>query len=272
MTAPARVRRIAADRRADDPRGPQAPGPAHVRGGRASGPRARAGRVRSAAAGRARARRAPRARARRRSSAALACQSHGSMRLVALRGANTVTENSAAGDPRRDGRADARDPGAQLARRRGSRELHLHAHAGPRRRVPGGRGARDGAVERAAAVRARDPGAGRAAEGHPRADPRLHGPPRRARLPRRGGQAPALDLAGARVSARDRGHRVRREAPSHPRLSGRRRLRVRGPGRQARLQRVAVPADPGRDRGGDEGAARASTATPTPRTPRCAAS
>ena len=55
--------------RADHPRGPQAPGQAHVRGGRPSGPRARARGVRAAAAGRAGARRAPRADARRRSSA-----------------------------------------------------------------------------------------------------------------------------------------------------------------------------------------------------------
>ena len=46
-----------------------------------------------------------------------------------------------------------------------------------------------GLSSRAAAVRAGDPGPGRAAEDHPGADPRLHGPPRRARLPRRGGQA-----------------------------------------------------------------------------------
>ena len=45
-TAPAQVRRLAPDRaRADDPRGPQAPGAAHVRGGRPSGARARARRA-----------------------------------------------------------------------------------------------------------------------------------------------------------------------------------------------------------------------------------
>ena len=53
------------------------------------------------------------------------------------------------------------------------------------------------------------------------------------------------------------GDRVRREGPPHPRLSGRGRLRAGGPGRDARLQRVAVPADPGRGRGGHEGADRA---------------
>ena len=53
------------------------------------------------------------------------------------------------------------------------------------------------------------------------------------------------------------GHRVRREGPPHPRLSGRRRLCLGGADRQARLQRVALPADPGRDRGGHQGPDRA---------------
>ena len=62
--------------------------------------------------------------------------------------------------------------------------------------------------------------------------------------------------AAAPITSFADGHRVRREGPPHPRLSGRRRLRLGGADRQARLQRVAVSADPGRDRGGHEGADR----------------
>ena len=75
------------------------------------------------------------------------------------------------------------------------------------------------------------------------------------------------ELAAGRLRGPDRlrgphGHRVRRKAPPHPRLSGRRRVRVGRADRQARLQRVALSADPGRDRGDHEGAQRAQ---PLPR-------
>ena len=51
VTAPARVRRVGRARaRADDPRGPQPPGAAHVRGGRSSGARAAPRALRPAAA------------------------------------------------------------------------------------------------------------------------------------------------------------------------------------------------------------------------------
>ena len=67
------------------------------------------------------------------------------------------------------------------------------------------------------------------------------------------------------------GPRVRRADPPHPRLSRRRRLRAGGAGRDAGLQRVALPAAARGGRGGRRGARRAPTATPTRPTRRCAA-
>ena len=103
------------------------------------------------------------------------------MRLVALRGANTVTENTAEAILAATDTLMREILARNKLRRRRSRELHLHAHAGPRRHLPGRRRARDGPVPRPAAVRPRDPRPGRAAEGHPRADPRLQA--RRQRRP-----------------------------------------------------------------------------------------
>jgi alpha-1,6-mannosyltransferase len=51
------------------------------------------------------------------------------------------------GDPRGDRGADARADGAQRAARRGHGQLHLHAHRGPRRGVPGRRGPPHGAQQ-----------------------------------------------------------------------------------------------------------------------------
>ena len=120
-------------------------------------------------------RRAPRADPGGDRAPALAWLNAAPMRLVALRGANTVTENTAEAILAATDELMREILSRNALRRRGPRELHLHAHAGPRRRVPGRRGARDGPLVGPAAVRARDPGPGRAAAGHPRADPRLHG-------------------------------------------------------------------------------------------------
>ena len=57
-------------------------------------------------------------------------------------------------------------------------------------------------------------------------------------------------------SLQTHGPRVRRADPPHPGLSRRRRLRARGAGRAAGLQRVAVPAAPRGRRGGRRGARR----------------
>ena len=70
------------------------------------------------------------------------------MRLVALRGANSVKDNTG------EAILGATDElMREILKRNGlgarrPRELHLHAHARPRRAVPGGRGARDGPVLR----------------------------------------------------------------------------------------------------------------------------
>ena len=139
-----------------------------------------------------------------------------------------------------------------------------------------------------AAVRPRDPGPGRAAEGHPRADPRLHADRHaaRARLPGRGGEAPA-GPQGARAprSSGDRPSRLQplryppiatmaiefaeklRRIPVYPAADG---YASEGPDRHARLQRVALSADPGGDRGGRRRCSPGSTATRTRRTRRCA--
>ena len=116
LTAPARVRRARAGRaRADDPRGPQAPGAAHVRGGRASGASScGASRFGPLRLGGLRAGRAPAPDARREVERCCARSDRiaAPMRLFALRGATSVERNDAQDDPRRDRRADARDPGS----------------------------------------------------------------------------------------------------------------------------------------------------------------
>ena len=73
-----------------------------------------------------------------------------------LQGSEHRRRQRARRDPRRDRGADARADRAQRAGDRRPRELHLHAHARPRRRVPGGRRAPHGPQPRAADVRAGD--------------------------------------------------------------------------------------------------------------------
>ena len=139
------------------------------------------------------------------------------MRLVALRGANTVTENTA------EAILAATDTLMReiLARNKlGADDLvsciftltpDLDAD------VPGRRGARDGPVERAAAVRARDPGPGRAAEGHPRADPRLQArrhAPSTSTSARRSSCAWTSPALSSRPSAGSGGSRAARRSPS----------------------------------------------------------
>ena len=81
------------------------------------------------------------------------------MRLFALRGATSVERNDA---------EEILDATTELMREimernelaPESRQLHLHRHQRPQRRVPGGRRARARLRARAAAVRPRDPRAG----------------------------------------------------------------------------------------------------------------
>ena len=157
-TAPARVRRLAPDRlEIVHARGAQAPGAAHVRGRRApracgwsGSPSARCGSAtfRSAATARLSAAEVERAAARAGYADGLAPDRP--PRSQQRRG------QRGGADPRRDRGADARADRAQRARYRRPRELHLHAHARPRRRVPGGRRAPHGPQPRAADVRAGD--------------------------------------------------------------------------------------------------------------------
>ena len=128
------------------------------------------------------------------------------------------------------------------ARRR--RQLHLHAHRRPRRRVPGGRRARHRASTSVPLLCAREipvPGAlprvirvlmhYYADEGHEAA----------ARVPRRGARA-ARRPRRARSSLRPWPSSSPQRVAPHPRLPGRRRLRAARGRRAAGLQRVARPA------------------------------
>ncbi len=113
--------------RADDPRGPQSPGAAHVQGRRTPGAGAHAHRLRPAHARRAEARRAQApqptrsvaapARAVERPVRDVLAQSP-PMRLFALRGAISVERNDAQDILGATDRADAGDHGSQLARAR----------------------------------------------------------------------------------------------------------------------------------------------------------
>ena len=131
-----------------------------------------------------------------------------------------------------------------------------------------------GLSTRAAAVRARDPGARRAAAGDPRADPLL--PAGRAPSPQHVylGEARAAPAGPrgrpitCRAMALEFAAKVRR-IPVYPAADA---YALEGPVAHAGLQRVALPADPGGARGGREGARRRSTAIRTRRTPRCGAS
>ena len=156
--------------RADDPRGPQAPGAADVRGGRPSGDRARARALRPAVAAassrRAQHRRltAPEIEKLRRAGRLGCCRPCG---LIALRGATTVDANEA--EPILQATEELMRELLERNRLDAGldRQLHLHADGGPRRRVPGRGGAADGPQPRAAAVRPRDPGPRRAAARDP---------------------------------------------------------------------------------------------------------
>ena len=122
------------------------------------------------------------------------------------------------------------------------RELHLHAHRRPRRRVPGGRRARPGLRPRAAAVRAEIavPGAlprvirvlihYYADEGHERRSTSTSA--RRARCARTSTARSRRQWAPMALEFAERD-------PPHPGLPGRRRLRAARGRRAAGLQRVA---------------------------------
>ena len=99
------------------------------------------------------------------------------VKLRALRGAITVEANDAKAILERYRGAAARDGRPQRARARRHRVLPVHLHAGPERRVPGGRRAPDRPERRPAHVR---PGDGRlrpAAARHPRDDALLRAAP-----------------------------------------------------------------------------------------------
>ena len=114
---------------------------------------------------------------------------------------------------------------------------------------------------------------GRAAARDPRADPLLRArtdhEPQHVYLGEaaRAAAGPRRARSSLIAPCRSSSPRKVRRIPVYPAADG---YALGGPGRDARLQRVAVPADPGGRRGGHEGARRASTATRTRRTPRCA--
>ena len=126
--------------------------------------------------------------------------------------------------------------------------------AGPRRRVPGRRRARDGPQPRAAAVRARDPGPRRAAARHPRAHALLSAGRRRpaARVPRRGAQAPArprrrpIDCAAMALEFASKVRRI----PVYPAADG---YASEGPIAKLASNESPYPPMPGGGRGGRQG-------------------
>ena len=197
------------------------------------------------------------------------------MRLIALRGATTVDANEAEPILARHRGAD----GASCSSATGStpdstRQLHLHADAGPRRRVPGRRRPAAWASSRVPLLCAREIPV-------PGALPRvirvlIHcyppvGVEPAARLPRRGAASSGW-TSKARNRLRRHGARVRQQGPAHPGLPGRGRLRAR----RARSRMLAsnespYPPVPEVIEAVTQGARRASTATRTRRTRRCAA-
>ena len=138
-----------------------------------------------------------------------------------------------------------------LARRR-PRELHLHAHRRPRRRVPRRRRAQDGLERGAAAVRPRGAGAGLAAARHPRADPLLRRPTATSRSTSTSARPPrcgSTSRARSRLSRDGRSSSARRSAASRsiPAADG---YASEGPVAKLASNESAVPAAPRGRRGG----------------------